>query len=93
MSEVTLEVKHPVITESDRKGMAIQQLLDRCDNEFTYHAPKPGQAEMYETLRAKAKDYAKFIVRNTPVSREQSVALTKLREVMFWANAAIACNE
>jgi hypothetical protein len=60
------------------------------DRNFTYHAPKPGQAEIYEELRTIAKSFAMHIVAGTPESREQSLALTKLEEAVFWANAAIA---
>ena len=95
MSEVhsetgqVLDVRR-IITDSDRKGIELQKILDRIENNFTYHAPKPGQPELYTLLRSKEKELAIFIAKNTPVSREQSVALTKLEEVMFWANAAIA---
>ncbi len=41
----------------------------------------------------KAKEFALFIVENTPSSREQSLALTALEESVFWTNAAIARNE
>lgn len=60
---------------------------------FTYHPPKPGQPERYEAIRAMAKEFAERIVIETPESREQSLALTKLEETVFWANAAIARNE
>lgn len=66
----------------------IQQ--EELDNRFTYHAPKEGQPALYEALRTRGGELAKFIVENTPESREQSVALTKLDEVIFWANASIA---
>jgi hypothetical protein len=63
------------------------------ENNFTYHAPKPGQPDRYEAIRAGAKDLAYLIKSTTPVSREQSVALTQLETAIFWANAAIARNE
>ena len=62
------------------------------DNRFTYHAPKPGQSEKYEALRAKAKELAYLIVELTPRSREQSLAITNLESCIFNANAAIARN-
>ena len=67
--------------------------VEDIENRFTYHAPKGDQADRYETVRAKAKELAHFINEVTPTSREQSLALTKLDEVVFWANAAIARNE
>ena len=63
------------------------------DNIFMYHAPKDNQTERYEEIRAKAKELANLILSNTPSSREQSLAITKLQESVMWANASIACNE
>jgi hypothetical protein len=63
------------------------------EKRFTYHPPKEGQPRKYELLRAHAKALAYTIKDNTPASREQSLALTKLEEAVFWANAAIARNE
>lgn len=68
-------------------------LAERIENNFVYHPPKPGQPERYQRLREKAKELALLIVDVTPVSREQSVALTELETATFWANAAIARNE
>ncbi|MFH0879858.1 MAG: hypothetical protein V2A34_09110 [Lentisphaerota bacterium] len=65
----------------------------QIENNFTYHAPKPGQPEKYQKLREKAKELAYLIKELTPSSREQSVALTELETSVFWANAAIARNE
>lgn len=62
-------------------------------NNFVYHKPFGDQLARYETIRATAKSFAEFILANTPTSREQSVALTKLEESVFWANASIARNE
>ena len=69
------------------------ELNEALENNFTYHAPKPGQNEKYVQLRDKAKELAYLIVELTPKSREQSVALTELETSIFWANAAIARNE
>lgn len=63
------------------------------ENNFTYHAPKPGQPERYKRLREKAKELALLILEECPSSREQSVAITHLETSVFWANAAIARNE
>lgn len=68
-------------------------LRDRVANDFTYHPPKPDQIPRYEAIRAKGRELAEFILDNTPVSREQSTALTKVEEAVFHANAAIARNE
>lgn len=65
----------------------------RIKNDFTYHPPKPGQMERYEALRHRARMLAEMIHFFCPPSRERSLALTKLEEVVMWANAAIARNE
>lgn len=69
------------------------KLLLRLENDFTYHPPKEGQQTRYAALRDKAKEFALLIAELSPVSREQSVALTKVDEAVMWANAAIARNE
>lgn len=68
-------------------------MSEELDKRFTYHSPKPGQPERYVLLRDAAKNLAELIVENTPQSREQALALTKLEEATFWANASIARNE
>lgn len=60
---------------------------------FTYHPPTGTQAPRYERVRTSAHSLALFIVENSPESREQSLALTALDEVVFWTNAAIARRE
>ena len=63
------------------------------ENTFTYHKPFGTQQDRYVEIRAKAKELAEIIVKDTPVSREQSVALTHLQTAIMFANAAIAINE
>lgn len=65
----------------------------RLDNNFKYHEPFGDQLERYGKIRAAARELAGLVVDVTPASREQSLALTKLEEFGFWANAAIARNE
>jgi hypothetical protein len=69
------------------------QKLRQVENAFLYHPPKEDQTDRYVFLRGMARELASAIVSNTPESREQSLALTKLEEVVMWANAAIARNE
>lgn len=57
---------------------------------FTYHAPQPGQPEIYKQIRDKAKELAELINMTCPVSREQSLAFTAIEEAVMWANAGIA---
>jgi hypothetical protein len=70
-----------------------QEDRDDLDTRFTYHQPKPGQPEKYLRIRSQAKTLASSITVECPDSRERSLALTKLEEVVMWANASIARNE
>lgn len=63
------------------------------DNRFIHHAPVVDQGNRYNAIRSMLGTVAKDLVRMTPKSREQSLALTHLEEAMFWANASIARNE
>lgn len=65
----------------------------KIENNFSHHPPKGDQLERYDDIRNAAKELAYIITELTPVSREQSLALTQLETAMFWANAAIARNE
>lgn len=62
------------------------------EKRFTYHPPKEGQPAVYEEIRSVAKRFAYILINNVPDSRELSLALTKLEEVVFWSNAGIARN-
>lgn len=63
------------------------------DRNFTYHVPVGTQADRYTEIREHAKRFAHLIVQKSPASREQSLALTNLEQVVMWTNAAIARNE
>ena len=64
--------------------------MAELENRFTYHAPNGKQAKIYELLRSKAHQLAFDFVNFCPDSRELSLAITKIEESVFWANAAIA---
>jgi hypothetical protein len=63
---------------------------EEIDCNFTYHAPKPGQPEIYQNIRSIAKELALYINDVVPEGREKAIAITKLEEATFWANAGIA---
>ena len=76
------------------KYIASEDDGNRDRNNFTHHAPTTeDMTQRYEDNRARCLELAMRLRGNCPPSRELSLALTKLEEVMFWANAAIACNE
>jgi hypothetical protein len=64
----------------------------KLENNFKYHAPKEGQPEIYVKIREKAKEFAYLIEEVCPESREKALAITKIEESVFWANAGIARN-
>lgn len=67
---------------------------ERIQSDFGYHQPSNDRVKAnHEDVRALLRDAARRIVEHTPSGREQSLALTKLEEAMFWANAAIARNQ
>ena len=73
--------------------MPYNDLYD-LDNIYTYHAPKgQDQVDRYQRLRDKGKELASLIMDHCPVSRERSLAFTKIEEAVMWANASIARNE
>lgn len=70
-----------------------EALLHELDNRFSYHAPIGNQAQRYEIIRGEIRKLAELLQRTCPGSRELSIAMTKLDEVGFFANASIARNE
>lgn len=84
------EAKQPVGTGT-RFPLSEKQCAE-LENWFTYHAPNGTQPERYVALREAGKQLATLIAQCCPESREQSLAITKLEEAIFWANAGIARN-
>ena len=62
----------------------------QIENNFTYHPPKDGDPAKYSIIRERAKELAYLIDGYCPAGREKSLAMTKIEESVFWANAAIA---
>lgn len=62
------------------------------ENRFTYHKPEENKIGKFETIREQAKELAYLINEYVPTGREQALALTKLEEMVMWANAGIARN-
>lgn len=64
--------------------------ITELQNRFKYHEPVGDQLQRYDVIRATCLNLATLICELCPDSRERSVSLTKLDEVMYWANASIA---
>lgn len=69
-------------------------IKDRIENNHKHHPP---QTTEREEAHAKVRELTRVVglelVDLCPESRELSIALTKLEEVMMWANASLARNE
>ena len=63
---------------------------ERIDNDFRYHPATEETAPKHEFVRAVCRRAANELLEVVPAGRKQSLALTKLEEAMFWANAGIA---
>jgi len=75
-----------------KEGVETMKQSD-IDNIFIYHAPTLTQTSKYEELRDMARGFAGKINEHCPESREKSLALTYLQQVVMWANAAIAIHD
>ena len=66
---------------------------EEINNIFTYHKPQTSQLTRYEKIREDARMFAHTINNLCPGSREKSLAITSLQQVVMWANASIAIHE
>lgn len=67
---------------------------DELIHRFKYHPPStPGVAVDHASVREAMAGAALRVLDLCPEGREQALAITKLEEAMFWANAAIARNQ
>ena len=60
------------------------------ERRFTYHPPDDARRVQHEDVRQLLLEDAQYLNANLPESREKSLAMTHLEEVMYWSNAAIA---
>lgn len=86
ISRYSLEKMSAYMREEETTSKSINPLKER----FTYHPPKPGQTELYETIRNEGFKLAEVFNALAPESREKALAITKLEEAIFWINASIA---
>ena len=62
------------------------------ENRFNFHPATDNTGPRFESIRDECLVLAKFLDENCPDSRELSLSITHLEEVMYWANASIARN-
>lgn len=60
------------------------------ENRFNHHPPDEVRVIHHEAARRTLKDAAATLMDLVPPGRELALAITKLEEAMFWANAGIA---
>lgn len=60
--------------------------------DFAYHAPTDMTAEIHETVRRNYAQLAHWVIDNVPQGDARKNCIDRLRESMFWANGAIACE-
>lgn len=70
-----------------------QELIGVIERRFSHHAPKGDQSLRYGAIRGMAANVARELAVLCPGSVELDIAVTKLEEMVFWANASIARNE
>lgn len=64
------------------------------ENRFSHHPPKDAATvAQHELTRNQIKGIAHYWDGNLPIGREKALAITKLEEAVFWANAAIARHQ
>ena len=70
-----------------------EQQLHHLRRSLTNHRPDAEQINRIERVREVGYTFGVTIVTDTPASRAQSLALTKLEEAVMWAVKAIAIEE
>lgn len=65
----------------------------QIEKNFTYHPPSTDSVFSLVTIRNSCKSLALLINELVPDSREKSLAMTNLEQVIMWANAGIVRNQ
>lgn len=63
---------------------------ERIKHNFSSHTPTPEKADTHEMLRENGYKLCMLIQELCPEGREKSLAITKIEEAIFWANAGLA---
>ena len=70
----------------------MHQSHERISNDFSFHPATDLTAELHDATRQKFAAMAHWVVENVPKGYAREEAVKRLRESMFWSNAAIACD-
>ena len=61
------------------------------DNRFDFHPATTAEKRgAHGSVRHAHKQLAEFVDEHVPAGREKALAMTKIEEALFWANAAVA---
>lgn len=75
--------------QPDKTGMHL-----RVEHDLTLHPPQSDEVnQTLDSLREGAKLFAHLVIDATPLSREQSLAITNIEQALQWAIAAIVRNQ
>lgn len=64
--------------------------MNDIQRRFSFYPPSEDRALEHTRVRVECREFALYLDEVLTDGREKTLALTKLEEVMFWANAAIA---
>jgi len=64
--------------------------MDDLAQKFEYYPPDEEKARRHNRVRGALLQAAISVKETVPLGREHALALTKIEEAMFWANAGIA---
>ncbi|MHC4277743.1 MAG: Acb2/Tad1 domain-containing protein [Planctomycetota bacterium] len=70
----------------------MKDYYSQIEHTFCQHIVNNAQGMRMDSVREILGSAARLIAKRVPEGRELSLALTKLEEAMFWADAGIARN-
>lgn len=64
---------------------------DQITQMFAFQAPVTAEhADLHQLVRSNCRDFALWLNKRVPEGPAKTTAISKVREAMFWANAAVA---
>lgn len=79
--------------DEPRQETTVNTDTERINDTFAHHPPASKERiNAHESVRATIREAAHRLNEHVPPCEERSIALDKLREAMFWANAGIALS-